>query len=289
MTLFQSLQAERAVVAPGVFDPLTALLTEQAGFSAAYLSGASLSYTLLGRPDLGFVSLSQLVDAVARMRQRVTIDLVVDADTGFGNAINVQQTVKLLEHAGASAIQLEDQQMPKRCGHLSGKRLIGIQEMVGKIKAATDARKSEETLIIARTDGIAVEGIGPALERASAYHEAGADILFVEAPQTSEHFAQITEHFAGKVPLFANMFDGGDPATHNVAALEKAGFSLIVTAGSMARAVAFAAEELLKQLTTSGSTAAMREQMLSFAELNQRIGLPDMLDSSNNYADKETE
>jgi len=289
MTLMNALQGPDVVIAPGVFDPLTALLAQQAGFSAAYVSGASVSYTLLGRPDLGFVTLSQLADTVERMRQRVTIDLIVDADTGFGNALNTMHTVKALERSGANAIQLEDQQMPKRCGHLSGKQLISAAEMVGKIKAATDARTSEDTLIIARTDGIAVEGVDAALDRAMAYKDAGADILFIEAPQSAADMARIPQHFGGTIPLLANMVDGGDPTIHNAKALHDAGYSLIITAGSLARAFAFAAEQLLRRLRADGTTAGSSKQMLSFAELNQRIGLPEMLEQSEAYAANETE
>lgn len=284
MSLLKALQGPEVVIAPGVYDALTALLAEQAGFRAAYISGASVSYTLLGRPDLGFVSLSQLAEAVERMRQRVSIDLIVDADTGFGNALNVIHTIKILERAGANAIQLEDQKMPKRCGHLSGKQLVSSAEMVGKIKAATDARTSEDTLIIARTDGIAVEGLGAALDRAMAYKEAGADILFIEAPQSAEDMARIVENFGGTIPLLANMVDGGDPAVHNANALRKAGYSLVITAGSLTRAMAFAAEQLLQQLRIDGTTAGSSENMFSFADLNQRIGLPEMLERSEDYA-----
>ncbi|WP_321326123.1 isocitrate lyase/PEP mutase family protein [uncultured Parasphingorhabdus sp.] len=284
MALMQALQGPDGVIAPGVYDALTALLAEQAGFSAAYISGASVSYTLLGRPDLGFVSLSQLAEAVERMRQRVTIDLIVDADTGFGNALNVIHTTRMLERAGASAIQLEDQKMPKRCGHLGGKQLVTAAEMVGKVKAATDARTSEDTLIIARTDGIAVEGLNAALDRAMAYKEAGADILFVEAPQSAEDMTLIVNTFDGTIPLLANMVDGGDPAVHNASALHKAGYSLVITAGSLTRAMAFAADQLLHQLRKAGTTAACSEKMFSFAGLNQRIGLPEMLARSVSYA-----
>jgi len=284
MSLLKALQGPEVVIAPGVYDALTALLAEQAGFRAAYISGASVSYTLLGRPDLGFVSLSQLAEAVERMRQRVSIDLIVDADTGFGKALNVIHTIKILERAGANAIQLEDQKMPKRCGHLSGKQLVSSAEMVGKIKAATDARTSEDTLIIARTDGIAVEGLGAALDRAMAYKEAGADILFIEAPQSAEDMARIVKNFDGTIPLLANMVDGGDPAVHNANALRKAGYSLVITAGSLTRAMAFAAEQLLQQLRIDGTTAGSSENMFSFAGLNQRIGLPEMLERSEAYA-----
>ena len=166
------------MVAPGVYDALTALIAEQAGFATLYVSGAAIAYSKLGRPDIGLVSMSEVADTVALIRDRVAADLIVDADTGYGNALNVRRTVRLFERAGARAIQLEDQDFPKRCGHLDGKALIPAGEMAGKIKAALDARRSSDTLIIARTDAVAVEGFERAIERALLYQEAGADMLF---------------------------------------------------------------------------------------------------------------
>src|SRR5712691_1483233 len=185
-TLRTRLTRKSIVVTPGVYDALTAHLAEQAGFSALYVSGAAIAYTRLGRPDIGLVAMSEVVDIVAMIRDRVGAHLVVDADTGYGNALNVSRTIRLFERAGASAIQLEDQAFPKRCGHLDDKALIPAEEMVGKIKAALDARHSRETLLIARTDAIAVEGFDRAIERAARYREAGADMLFVEAPRTRD-------------------------------------------------------------------------------------------------------
>ena len=171
------------LIAPGVFDALTASIATDAGFEALYVSGAAVSYTRLGRPDIGLATMSEMADVVRNIRERVETALIVDADTGYGNALNVQRTMRLFERAGASAIQLEDQSLPKRCGHLAGKTLVSANEMVGKIKAAADARADTRTLIIARTDAIAVEGFDAAAERAALYADAGADVLFVEAPQ----------------------------------------------------------------------------------------------------------
>src|SRR4051812_37307793 len=168
------------VVAPGCYDALSALMIERAGFAAAYLSGASLAYTRLGRPDVGLVSLTELADTVGLIRDRVELPLIVDADTGFGNALNLHRTVRLLARQGADALQIEDQSTPKRCGHLRDKSLVSQAEMVGKVRAALDARPGEHVLIIARTDAIAVEGFERALDRADAYLEAGADVLFIE-------------------------------------------------------------------------------------------------------------
>src|SRR6516162_6070794 len=182
-TLRAHLARPPIVVAPGVYDALTAHLAEQAGFATLYVSGAAVAYTRLGRPDIGLVSLSEVVDIVGKIRDRVAARLIVDADTGYGNALNVWRTVRLLEQAGAGAIQLEDQVFPKRCGHLDDKALIPAGEMAGKINAALDARRSRETLVIARTDAIAVEGFERAIARAALYRDAGADVLFVEAPK----------------------------------------------------------------------------------------------------------
>jgi 2-methylisocitrate lyase-like PEP mutase family enzyme len=174
----------RILVAPGVYDGLTAAIAEQAGFEALYLSGAAVAYTRLGRPDIGLTSVSEMADTMALIRDRVDLPVIIDADTGFGNALNAQRTMRTYERAGANALQVEDQTFPKRCGHLSDKSLIPPGEMVGKIAAMADARASDETLIIARTDAVAVEGFDAALDRAEAYVEAGADVLFIEAPRS---------------------------------------------------------------------------------------------------------
>src|SRR5580704_3182640 len=179
------------VVAPGVYDAFTALVATQAGFSTLYVSGAAIAYTRLGRPDIGLVSMSEVAASVALIRDRVGTYLIVDADTGFGNALNVVRTVQEFERAGAGAIQIEDQDFPKRCGHLDGKTLVPAAEMCGKIRAALDARRSAETLIIARTDAVAVEGFDRAIERAVRYREAGADMLFVEAPKTHDDLGRM--------------------------------------------------------------------------------------------------
>src|SRR2546425_9387916 len=197
------------VVAPGVYDAFTALVAEQSGFRTLYVSGAAISYTRLGRPDIGLVSMSEVVEVIGMIRDRVDADLMVDADTGYGNALNVGRTMRLFERAGANAIQLEDQEFPKRCGHLDGKILIPAAEMTGKIKAALDARHSRETLVIARTDAVAVEGFESAIERAAIYHDAGADVLFVEAPKARDDLTRIGSALGARLPLMANMVEGG--------------------------------------------------------------------------------
>src|SRR3954468_18131827 len=211
-TLRARLIRKPIVVTPGVYDAFTALAATQAGFTTLYVSGAAIAYTRLGRPDIGLVSMSEAAETIALIRDRVDAHLIVDADTGYGNALNVLRTVRTFERAGASAIQLEDQDFPKRCGHLDGKRLIAAEEMTGKIKAALDARQSSDTLIIARTDAVAVEGFERAIARATLYAQAGADVLFVEAPKTREELARVVEALPG-IPLMANMVEGGQTPT----------------------------------------------------------------------------
>ena len=283
------LSGDGIVVTPGVFDALGAVLVEQAGFHAAYLSGASIAYTRFGRPDIGLVSMSEVADTLSAITERSGLRIIVDADTGFGNALNVMRTVRLFETAGAAAIQLEDQTQPKRCGHLSGKTLIPAAEMVGKIKAAQDARRSSETLIIARTDGVAVEGFDAALERAERYVEAGADILFVEAPQSEDQMQAIIEQFGDRIPLLANMVEGGKTPQKSASELESLGYSLVIFPGGMVRALARTAQAYLASLKEHGSTLPFRDNMLDFDGLNELIGTNEMLALGAEYDAKNFE
>ncbi|MCI4430909.1 MAG: isocitrate lyase/PEP mutase family protein, partial [Burkholderiales bacterium] len=238
MTLRQRLAESRALLAPGVYDALSALLAEQAGFEALYLSGASIAYTRLGRPDIGLTTFSEVQDTLARITERVSIPLIVDADTGFGNALNVQRSVRGFERAGAAMIQLEDQTFPKRCGHLDGKALVPLAEMQGKLRAALDARASAETLILARTDALAVEGFDRALDRAEAYLACGVDALFIEALRTPQQMDAACRSFAQRVPLLANMVEGGKTPLQTLHELEARGFRIVIFPGGTARAVA---------------------------------------------------
>jgi 2-methylisocitrate lyase-like PEP mutase family enzyme len=269
------------VVAPGVYDAFTALLAEQAGFDTLYVSGAAIAYTWLGRPDVGLVSMSEVVAITGMIRDRVNAALIVDADTGYGNALNVARTMRLFERAGANAIQLEDQEFPKRCGHLDGKALIPATEMVGKIKAALDARR-RETLVIARTDAIAVEGFDRAIGRATLYRDAGADVLFVEAPKTRAELERIAPALGG-VPLMANMVEGGQTPPLSAAELEALGFALVIFPGGIVRALARTASEYYASLAAHGTSAAFRARMLDFTGLNELIGTPEMLALGKRY------
>lgn len=271
------------VVAPGVYDALTAKLATDAGFEALYLSGAAIAYTRLGRPDIGLVSMNEVAETVALIRDRVPTPLIVDADTGYGNALNVQRTVRIFERAGATALQIEDQSFPKRCGHLAEKRVIPREEMAGKIKAAVDARASDATLIIARTDAVAVEGFDAAIDRARAYAEAGADALFVEAPPSDDALSAVGQRLAGLVPLMANMIEGGRTPLKDKAALQAMGFSLVIFPGAIVRALAHAARDFYATLARDGTSAAFRQRMLDFDALNALIGTPEMLDAGKTY------
>jgi len=270
------------VVAPGVYDALTAHLAEQAGFSTVYVSGAAIAYTRLGRPDIGLVAMSEVADTIAVIRDRVSANLVVDADTGYGNALNVSRTIRLFERAGANAIQLEDQAFPKRCGHLDDKTLIPADEMVGKIKAALDARHSHETLVIARTDAIAVEGFERAIARAISYRDAGADILFVEAPKTRAELQRIPPAVSD-VPLMANMVEGGKTPPLAAADLEAIGFSLVIFPGAIVRALARTASEFYASLAAHGTSEPFLDRMYDFAALNDVIGTPEMIALGKGY------
>ena len=282
-TLRLRLSKPPIVVAPGVYDPLTALIAAQAGFHTLYISGAAIAYTRLGRPDIGLVSLTEVVDTVALIRDRVDANLIVDADTGYGNALNVGRTVHLLERSGAQAIQIEDQGFPKRCGHLDDKSLIPAAEMAGKIKAAVDARHSEDTLIIARTDAVAVEGFERAVERALLYREAGADVLFVEAPKARDELAKIVKQLGRTLPLMANMVEGGKTPILPAAELEALGFSLVIFPGGIVRTLAKTAVDYYASLAAHGSTQPFHERMFDFDALNRLIGTPEMLERGRRY------
>ena len=283
MSLRQRLAEDAILIAPGVYDALSAALASDAGFQAVYLSGASVAYTRLGGPDLGLVSVTEVADTIARIRERVATPLIADADTGFGNALNVGRTVRLFERAGASCIQLEDQSFPKRCGHLKGKTLVPAGEMVGKVRAALDARASADTLIMARTDAIAVEGFKAAVDRAERYVEAGADVLFVEAPETEEQMRDLNARFAGRVPLLANMVEGGRTPFLAADALEALGYSVVIFPGGLVRALTKAAQDYFATLKAHGTTTPFADRMLDFDGLNALLGTEAILAAGAKY------
>lgn len=271
------------LLAPGIYDALSGLIAEQAGARAVYLSGASIAYTRFGRSDVGLVSASEVHDTLAAVTDRIQIPVIVDADTGFGNALNVQRTIRNFERAGAAAIQIEDQSFPKRCGHLDGKTLISKDEMVGKIKAAIDARKETNTLIIARTDARGVEGLSEAIDRAQAYQEAGADILFIEAPHSIDEMKLIRKSFGEDIPLLANMVEGGKTPIKTANDLKSLGFNIAIFPGGAVRAATFQLQQYYAGLIENGSTLEFSDSMHNFDSLNSVIGTPELLKLGKKY------
>ena len=281
--MLKSIIKTETLLAPGIYDALSGLIAEQSGARAVYLSGASIAYTRFGRSDVGLVSVSEVHDTLAAVTDRIKIPIIVDADTGFGNALNVQRTIRNFERAGAAAIQIEDQSFPKRCGHLDGKVLIKTDEMVGKVKAAVDARKTSDTLIIARTDARAVEGLQEAIDRAHTYEEAGADILFIEAPRSVDELKVIRKSFHLNTPLLANMVEGGKTPVKTADDLKSLGFNIVIFPGGAVRAATFQLQEYYAGLLENGSNAAFSKRMHDFDSLNAVIGTPELLSIGKKY------
>jgi 2-methylisocitrate lyase-like PEP mutase family enzyme len=265
---------------PGCWDGLTALLVEQAGFGAAFLTGGGLSMAKLGRPDMGLVTMSELVDTVAVIRDRVAIPLIVDGDTGFGNALNMARTVRMVERAGASAIQIEDQSFPKRCGHMAGKTVVSLAEAVGKLKAALDTR--HDMLVVARTDAVGIEGVDAAIDRAEAYLDAGADLIFVEGPRTLADTQAVSARFASRVPLVHNLVEGGVTATESGADLEAMGFALALHPLMLMHGLVRHAPDWLAHLKAERSTAAL--DIASLADMNRITGATALIAEGETYA-----
>ena len=281
--MLKSIIKTETLLAPGIYDALSGLIAEQSGARAVYLSGASIAYTRFGRSDVGLVSVSEVHDTLAAVTDRIKIPIIVDADTGFGNALNVQRTIRNFERAGAAAIQIEDQSFPKRCGHLDGKVLIKTDEMVGKVKAAVDARKTSDTLIIARTDARAVDGLQEAIDRAHTYKEAGADILFIEAPRSVDELKIIRKSFHLNTPLLANMVEGGKTPVKTAEDLKSLGFNIVIFPGGAVRAATFQLQEYYAGLLENGSNAEFSKRMHDFDSLNAVIGTPELLSLGKKY------
>lgn len=271
-TLRQRLSRAEILVAPGAYDAFTARLIEAAGFEAVYLSGAGVSYANLGQPDVGLLTQTEMLERVAHVASAISLPLIADGDTGYGNAINLMRTLRLWEQAGAAAIQVEDQRFPKRCGHLTNKELISTEEMAGKIRAARAARRSDEFLIIARSDARGVAGLEEAIRRGRSYVEAGADVLFIEAPHSRDELQAIARAFPG-VPLMANIVEGGQTPLLSVDELQNLGYSLVIFPNSLTRHFARAGLNLLAELKARGTTHHLLDQMMPFDELNQLLGI----------------
>lgn len=260
------------LILPGAANAITARIIADLGFEALYVSGAGVTNTELGLPDLGFITLDELVVQVGRIRDVVELPIVVDADTGFGNALNVIQCVRVLERSGANAMQIEDQVFPKRCGHFAGKEVAPIEEMVSKIKAAVDNRSGEDFLVIARTDAVATAGFDEAMSRVGAYQEAGADVIFVEALESREDIARVRQYV--DVPLLINMVEGGKTPLMELTELEQLGYEIVLYANSAMRASIQAMQNVLGALLKHGSTTSVLDQMAPWAERQRLVGKP---------------
>jgi 2,3-dimethylmalate lyase len=283
-TLRERIDAGETVLAPGCYDALGARLVEEAGFPAAYMTGFGSSAGRLGRPDIGLMSLSEMVDNARRIVQAIDIPVIADADTGYGNSINVIHTVREYEAAGVAAIHLEDQVMPKKCGHLEGKKVVPAREMVAKVSAAVEARRSREFLIIARTDARAVEGLDGALERARLYREAGADALFVEAPESEAEIEAVARAFP-EVPLLFNYAEGGKTPAVGYERLSALGFSIVIFPLTLLFAATQAMRAALSRLKADGTPIELLPSLLPFDEFVSLIGLPEMRELELRFAE----
>jgi 2,3-dimethylmalate lyase len=281
--LAELLRAQEPILAPGAYDALTARLIEQAGFPAVYMTGFGTSASLLGRPDVGLLTMSQMVDNARRIAQAIDVPVIADADTGYGNPLNVIRTVQEYELAEVSAIHIEDQVMPKKCGHMENKQVIAAAEMTEKIHAAVEARTSGDFLIIARTDARAVEGLDSALRRARAYREAGADILFVEAPQNEDEVAQVARAFPN-VPLLFNWAEGGKTPPMLLERLKELGYRIIIFPISALLTAAKAVRGVLSEIKTEGTPRRIFADGSSFREFNEMIGLGEIQELEKRFA-----
>jgi 2-methylisocitrate lyase-like PEP mutase family enzyme len=270
--LREILSKREAVLLPGASNALTARIIEDLGFEAIYVTGAGVTNTFLGVPDIGLISMTELANHISAMRDVVALPLIVDADTGFGNPLNVARTIRVLERSGANAIQLEDQEFPKRCGHFSGKDVIASTDMVQKIRAAVDARIDPNLVIVARTDAIATHGFEDAMERAAAYIEAGADMTFVEAPRTKEQIAEIPRRL--KAPQFINIVAGGLTPMIAFDELKSMGYSMILYANAALQASVAGMQKVLKHLKAHGSLEGVTAEVTSFEERQRLVGKP---------------
>jgi len=284
--LRRALKAPEILVAPGCYDAFTATLIDKASFQACYLSGAGVSYSHTGRPDVGLVTQTEMVSRIAAVAEAIAIPIIADGDTGYGNAVNVMRTVKMYEQVGCSAIQLEDQQFPKRCGHLAGKDLISAEEMAGKIRAACDARRSSDFVVIARTDALATHGMEEALARAELYVNSGADVIFVESPAGREDLEVVAARLGGKVPLLANMVEGGKTPLFTNSELQDMGYAIVIYPNAILRGVAKIGADILEDLKTKDTTRESLHMMRNFKELNKLLGIDEFRELESRYLPK---
>ena len=283
--VWERLHQDGILVAPGAHDVLTAKIIEKTGFEAVYMTGYGNTASILGCPDVGLITFSEMVERARNMAAAVDIPVIADADTGYGNAVNVICTTKAYEQAGVAVMQLEDQVAPKKCGHMQGREIISTEEMVGKIRAAKDARTSRDNmLIMARTDARTVYGIDEAIARGKAYEAAGADILFIESVESEEEMKKVTSSFT--VPVLANMLEHGRTPLLTVNELEQIGYDLVIFCVSSVYAAAKAVSDLMQDLKETGSTQRFLEsgRMIPFEEFNRLVGLPEIRRAEKEYA-----
>jgi 2-methylisocitrate lyase-like PEP mutase family enzyme len=281
--LRELLAGPRPVVAPGAYDALSARLVEQAGFDVVYMTGFGSTASLIGRPDVGLLTGTEMIDNARRIVAAVDVPVIADADTGYGNAVNVVRTVQGYEQAGVAGIHLEDQVMPKKCGHMSGKAVIGVDEMVGKIRAAVAARRDPDLLLIARTDAAAVDGLAAAIARGRAYADAGADLLFVEAPTSEDDIATVAAELHGVAPLVFNWAEGGRTPPLSLDRIAELGFSLVLFPIGTLLAATAGIRALLATLRTDGTPAAALPGLPTFDGFTDLIGLPEIRDLERRF------
>lgn len=270
------------VVAPGVYDGLSARIAALAGFEAVYVSGGAVARSS-GVPDLGLLTMTEVLGRIREVVDAVDVPVIADADTGYGNALNVRRTVREFDRLGVAALHLEDQVTPKRCGHYEDKQLIPVGEMAGKVRAAVQARGGSDLLLIVRTDAIAAEGFDAAIARGRAYVDAGAEVLFIEAPTSVAEIERVASELG--VPLLINMFSGGKTPLMNAAELERLGFKIMIAPSDLQRAAVRAMQETAEELRKSGSTDGLTDRMVTFTERDEIVGLPHYRELESRYAD----
>ena len=279
--LRELLKKKDILVAPGAHDALTAKIVAKAGFAAVYFTGYGQAASHLGGPDVGLMTMTEMVMRARNFVAAVDVPVIADADTGFGNAVNTMRTVREYEAAGVAAIQLEDQVAPKKCGHMVGRQVVPLEEMVGKIKAAVAARQDPDLVIIARTDARTSMGIEEALRRGKAFAEAGADLLFIESPESVEEMRLITSSFG--IPVMANMVEGGRTPLYSAQELQQLGYQIVIFPTSSTYITALAVTKAMEELKRSGTTKSLLSQMIPFEQFNELVGLPAVRETEQCY------
>ena len=282
-TLRRLVAREEVLILPGAYDGLSARMAEQAGFEAVYMTGSGVSASLLGKPDVGLTTMTEMADQARRMAHAVDVPVIADANTGYGNALNVIETVRAYEAAGVAGLHIEDQVSPKKCGHFEGKALVSVGEMSGKVRAAAEARRDADFFIIARTDARTVAGLQEAIERGQAYASAGADAIFVETPISKEEYGRIADAL-GCVPLVADVTEGGKSPPLTADELHRAGYKIVLFSASAIRAAMKTLQEFYRALKRDRTTNDLLYTLVSFEERNRILGLPEIYDLEHRYA-----